>query len=402
MPDGGAGSARTSTRTVVIVGASVAGVRCATALRDAGHDGRIVLLDAEDETPYDKPPLSKNLAPDDGVPLLVERGVLGARGIEFHGGRPAVGLDLSRRVVETSDGVIAFDDLVIASGCRPRRLPAPLPPRATYVRTKDDWARLREAVARGGRLLVVGAGFLGLETAAAARRQGMQVTVFDVAPQVLRRGVPASAAEIIAAGHREEGVELRLGISSPTVDGDAGGAVVDGVAGDFAIVSIGAVPAVDWLAGSGLALDDGVVCDSGLRAGEGIWAIGDCARWHNARYGELRRTEHWTTATQHGRHVAGSIAAGTATPFGELPYVWSDQFGRRIQTVGVGGDEEITCRAPDGAPVVLSVRDDLVTGVTTIDAQAVCLKARLLLRDEDRRVDEVRGALGLGGLAPVR
>lgn len=380
---------------VVIVGASVAGVRCATALRNAGFDGEVILLDGEAGAPYDKPQLSKRLAEDTSLTLLADDATLRGQRIDFRPAVTAVGVDVSARAVETSQGLVAYDDLVIATGCSPRPLPQPLPARAGYLRSSEDWLHLKDAVRRGGRLIVVGAGFLGLEAAAAAVSHGMEVTVVDVAPRVLMRGIVPSAADIIAARHLAEGVELALGVVAPVLEGDEHEVWVDGVRGDYALVSIGAQPNVSWLANSGLTLEDGVVCDTNLLAAPGIWAIGDCARWVNEHGGRLERHEHWTTAGRHAQHVAKSIATATRSPMAELPYVWSDQYDLKVQSVGRIGSDGMHFTSDTGAHVAISIADDQVTGVTTINAQALSMKARRLLLHEDPSVEEFLDALAI-------
>lgn len=386
------------TRRVVIVGASVAGVRCALALRERGFTGSVTLLESEDSVPYDKPQLSKHIGPVDKLALLVAAEEMRRHDIEFHPATSAVELDVAAHVVATAQEGFEFDDLVIATGCRPRPLLSGLPQRASYVRNRQDWERLRDAVRRGGRLIVVGAGFLGLETAAAAVRLGMQVTVLDVATRVLSRGVPEAVASTIAERHVAEGVELRLGADAPLLDGDDRKVWVDGLEGDFAVVSIGAVPNVEWLTGSGLRIDNGVVCDETLRAAPGIWAAGDCARWMNIRYGHLDRMEHWTTAVTHGQHVAASISRGQSSPLGEVPYVWSDQYDWRIQTVGRVGVRESHFVLASGGHVVISADGEIVTGITTINAQALSVRSRRLLQESDPSFDEAVEALGAGAL----
>jgi 3-phenylpropionate/trans-cinnamate dioxygenase ferredoxin reductase component len=355
----------------------------------------VVVLDAETGPPYDKPQLSKKLHPATELELLVEPGLLAADGIDLRPGVEALALDVDRRVVETSAGPVAYDDVVLATGSRARGLGTPLPARASSIRTRQDWNRLRGVVAVGGHLVVVGGGFLGLEAAAAATASGLEVTVVDVADRVLTRGVPAHTSARVAAKHTSVGVTLRLGVQDPVLSGDEQLVEVAGVTGTHALVAVGAVPNVEWLEGSGLALDSGVVCGTDLVAAPGVWAAGDCARWVNARYGRLERHEHWTTAVRHGQHVAASIASGTRRPMAELPYVWSDQYDWRIQSVGRLGTVEEPFVTERGAEVVVSTTDDLVTGVTTVDAPAVCLRARQLLQREDPPVATLVERLGL-------
>lgn len=386
---------------VVIVGASVAGIRCAMTLRDVAYTGAITLLESELGDPYDKPQLSKHLAPGDELTPLASETALRARDIDFRPGVAATALDVAARVLETSAGPVEYDNVVIATGCRPRALATPLPPRATYIRSKEDWKRLRRGIAPGGRLIVVGAGFLGLEAAAAATTLGISTTVVDVAPRVLTRGIPAGAAALISDRHVSEGVELRLGVSPPVLSGDGRTVAIDGVEGDCAVVAVGAVPNVEWLTGSGLMLEDGVVCDDTLVAAPGVWAAGDCARWSNPRYGAVERVEHWTTAVNQAKHVAGSIASGAPSPFGDVPYVWSDQFDWKIQTVGHPGTDEAHYLSATGGHVVVSSDHGTVTGVTTINAQALCLRSRQVLQRGDVALEHMSELLQLATLTGV-
>lgn len=392
-----------SSKRVVIVGASVAGVRCATALRSGGFSGEIRLLDAEDLTPYDKPQLSKRLGADAVLDTLVSADELDAHRVELIGGVTATGLDVERRRLATTSGTVDYDELVIASGCHARPWPQSLPDGAGYVRNRSDWERLSAAVRGGDHLVVIGGGFLGLEVAAAARGEGVRATVVDVAERVLTRGIPRLAADLIAERHRAEGVQLCLGVHGPTVTEDGHRVrVTPDVAGDYVLVAIGAVPNTAWLADSGILLDNGIVCDAALSAAPGVWAIGDCARWDNGRYGELERHEHWTTAQRHAQQVATSIVGGKAVPVREVGYVWSDQFDWKIQSVGRQGNNEEHYAAANGGQVFLSLDDTgKVTGVTTINAPGHSVRARRLLADTDPERSVVAAALGLDGLARV-
>lgn len=392
----GQSSSTVDDRTVVVVGASVAGTRCAMTLRDNGFSGSIVLIDPEEGDPYDKPQLSKHFELDRELELLVTSAVLRDRDIDFRSGVVAVGVDVDQRLLHTSEGPVAFDELVIATGCRARRLPYDLPQRASYVRTRSDGAELTEAVERGGRLLVLGGGFLGLEAAAAAASRGMEVTVVDVAPRILTRGIPESAARLIAEKHAAEGVRFSLGVEDPVLAGDEDTVWIGDVEADYAVVSIGALPNAEWLADSGLSLNDGVVCDENLAAAPGVWAAGDVARWTNVRSGRPERHEHWTTAVRHGQRVGQAIADREAHPVGETSYVWSDQFDWKIQSVGQVGVEEFVYSMDNDEYVVVCVNESgAVCGVTTINSQARCLRARQLLQETEPAFATVVDELGL-------
>jgi 3-phenylpropionate/trans-cinnamate dioxygenase ferredoxin reductase subunit len=256
-----------------------------------------------------------------------------------------------------ADGeALGFDGLVIATGARPRRLAGQ--DRFDHVhelRTLDDSLGLRDAIASGGRrVVVIGAGFIGLEAAATARALGNDVVVLEGAAAPLIRGIGAEMGEAIADLHRAQGVEVRCGvfIEGLTTDGVqlAGGEVVPA---DVVVVGIGVTPNTHWLEGSGLRLRDGVVCDANLNAlhvsGEaipGVFAAGDVARWPNGLFDEEMRVEHWTNAAEQGAHVATNLrrlAAGEPPePYEPLPFFWSDQYEHRIQFLGRAAiDDEV-------------------------------------------------------------
>ena len=275
------------TRPIVIVGASLAGLRAAQAIRKAGHDGRVVMVGAEERAPYTRPPLSKELLAGEHEP---DRCALpgGDVDVEWRLGTTATGLDLARRELLLGDERLGFDRLLIATGARPRHWPGdPIDhlDGVFMLRDLDDALALRAAFERGPRLAVVGAGFIGCEVAATARKRGLDVTLIDVADQPMTALGPAVGARC-AEMHREHGVELRLGTG---VDGFEGAGrleavrLADGtrVEADVAVVALGAIPNTDWLADSGLELQPGVVCDATLAArdADGVFCAGDVAAW---------------------------------------------------------------------------------------------------------------------------
>jgi NADPH-dependent 2,4-dienoyl-CoA reductase/sulfur reductase-like enzyme len=332
-------------RTVVVAGASLAGLRAAETLRREGFDGRIVALSAERHLPYDRPPLSKELLagerePDDVV--LRHQGV-DDLDVDWRLGARATGLDLASREVALDDGTrVAFDGLVVATGARPRELPGqPRLPGVFTLRTLDDALALRTALEGGPRVVVIGAGFIGAEVAATCRGRGLDVTVLEALPQPMVRGLGPELGAVIAAVHRDHGVDLRCGVQVAGIEG--GGRVErvrlgDGsaVPADVVVVGVGVVPETAWLDGSGLTLGDGVVCDETCLAAPGVVAAGDVARWPNPLFGRTMRLEHWTNATEQGVHAARRLLAGDAgTAFAPVPFVWSDQYDRKIQAVGI-------------------------------------------------------------------
>lgn len=336
---------------VVVVGASLAGLRSAEALRREGYAGALTILGDEPHRPYDRPPLSKELLAGemDGDDIaLPGRDELDA---EWVLGDAAVALDPARRVVTTAAGrALPYDGLVIATGSAPRRLPAfdVALPNVLELRTLDDALGLRAQLTRPAgtapaRLLIVGCGFIGVEVASTARALGADVTVVSLDPPLAIAGeaVSQTAGAMLA----EHGVRLLVGRTvAETVAGDRFEAAVldDGtrLEADVVVVAIGAAPATGWLAGSGLVLDDGIVCDASLAAvgAEGIVAAGDVARWPNPLFGGMpMRVEHWTNAVEAGAAAARTLLRGSGpeTEYRAVPSVWSDHFGVRLQTVGL-------------------------------------------------------------------
>jgi NADPH-dependent 2,4-dienoyl-CoA reductase/sulfur reductase-like enzyme len=342
----------------VVVGASLAGLRAAEALRRAGHDGPLTIIGAESHRPYDRPPLSKQILTGKAEPsdtaLLVDDGL----DIEWQLGVRATGLDLDRRRVRVSAGdggsgeggdrdYVPFDRLIIATGAHPRVLRGMEPgPGVHYLRTIDDAIALRDDLARAERAVVIGAGFIGLEVAASAHQRGVEVTVLEALPVPLERAIGAEMGAAIAAMHGRHGVDVQVNVG---VEGLVGTGRIEGVrlAGgtvipaDLVVVGIGVAPTTGWLAGSGVDLADGVVSDERLRVLVGgrprpdIVAVGDVARWTHAGYGESVRVEHWTNAADQGEAAARALVEGTAAPpYTPTPYFWSDQHGAKIQFVG--------------------------------------------------------------------
>ena len=341
--------------TVAVVGASLAGLRAVETLRRDGYDGRLVLVGDEPHLPYDRPPLSKELLagevePDD---VALRRGPYDELDLDFRLGRRAVALDLASRTVELDDGQpVVFDGLVLATGSTPRVVPGtPDLPGINVLRTLDDALAIRAQLDARPRVVVVGAGFIGSEVAATCRLRGLEVTVLEALPAPLVRGLGPVLGMACGELHRDHGVDLRLGVGVAGFEG-AGrvervrlddGTAVDA---DLVVVGVGVAPATDWLATSGLTLDNGVVCDETLLAAPGVVAAGDVARWPNPLFGgESMRVEHWTNASEQGVAAARRLLYGDgAAPevFAPVPFVWSDQYDRKIQSAGAfRGDDEM-------------------------------------------------------------
>jgi NADPH-dependent 2,4-dienoyl-CoA reductase/sulfur reductase-like enzyme len=341
-------------RDVVVVGASLAGLRAVETLRTAGFDGSITVVGAESHAPYDRPPLSKRLLSGEWEPdriALRRPDEMDSLGVRWLLGTAATGLDLAGRRVLLDDGSrVAFEAAILATGAAPRTLPGQdTLPDVLVLRTLDDALSLRAKLAGGGkRVVVIGAGFIGLEVAATARQLGNHVLVLEGAPAPLERALGATMGTAVASIHADHGVEVRCGVS---VEGLTVGAVlIDGgwhEPADVVVVGIGVTPVTGWLADSGLELRDGLVCRPDLNVGVPlVYAAGDIVRWHNPLFDEEMRVEHWTNAAEQGALAAGNLlaeATGQQTaPYAPVPFFWSEQYDRRIQFLGrVGADDEL-------------------------------------------------------------
>lgn len=362
---------------IVIVGASLAGVRAAEALRDRGFGGEVTIVGAEARLPYDRPPLSKQILAGAWPP---ERTALGdaaryaALGLDFRLGEPATRLDLEGRRVHVGATSLPYDGLIVATGATPRLLPG-TPPLDGIVtlRTLDDSLALARRLEEKPRVVVIGAGFIGMEVAATARGRGASVTMVEALKHPFETTLGPRMGTICAALHRRHGVEL---LCDTRVAGFAGEGRVEGVRlscgatipADVVVVGVGVTPNTSWLASSGLTLNDGVVCDATLAtSAPGIYAAGDVARWHNPLFDERMRVEHWTNAAQQGEVAAANLLAGTgaAEPYAPVPYFWSDQYDVKIQFAGRTSDDlEIVHGSPDeGRFVALYRRGDRLWGV---------------------------------------
>ncbi|MET9514491.1 FAD-dependent oxidoreductase [Streptomyces sp. NPDC002994] len=341
-------------KTVAVVGASLAGLSAARSLRKQGYDGRLVLIGDETHRPYDRPPLSKEfLAGEideaalaleaDGEDLDAEW-VLGAR---------AVALDRGDRSVRLANGrSVAADGFVIATGSAARTLPGTDGMAGVHVlRTIEDARALREDLARGGRLVVIGGGFIGAEVASTARGLGLEVTVVEAAPTPLAGPLGAAMGGIVSSLHADQGVRLECGVGVRALSGGRRVHAVlleDGrrLPADTVVVGVGARPCVEWLEGSGIVLENGVKCDSaGGTSLSGVVAVGDCASWYDPAVGAHRRIEHWTGARERpAAAVTALLSGGTAAPEQPRPpYFWSDQYGIRIQFAGhAAGADSVT------------------------------------------------------------
>ena len=333
---------------VVIVGAGLAGLRVAERLRRAGHTGALTLVGQERHRPYDRPPLSKGFLAGADPTWLRAGDRWDALDLDLRLGVRAHELDLAAGSVTVGADRIPFDRLVIATGVRARVVPAWSLPRVHTLRTLDDAREFRCALSAARRLVVIGAGVLGSEVAAAARRLGLHVDLVDPAPTPLVTALPAALGEVIAGLHRRHGVHLHLGRGVSSIGPDAV-ELDDGsrLNADVVLVAIGAVPNTEWLEGSGLAVDDGVLTDdTGTASDPRVLALGDVAR-----RAETRRAEHWDNAASTAALVAANVLAEpeARSAARDVPYFWTDQFEVKFQLLGAVGPADVVT-VVDGSP----------------------------------------------------
>ncbi|MFF8730850.1 NAD(P)/FAD-dependent oxidoreductase [Streptomyces sp. NPDC015171] len=380
-------------RRVVVVGAGMAGVQTAVALREQGFRGGVSVIGAEPHQPYDRPPLSKAvlLGKAEDSAFDVDFEVLGVElrlGCEVHGVRPA------EHELDTESGPVPYDVLVLATGAEPITLPGTEGvPGVHLLRTLDDAERLRPVLARQHDIVVVGAGWIGAEFATAAREAGCAVTVVEAAGRPLAGALPAEVAAPMAAWYADSGTELRTHARVERVEP---GAVVlaDGtrLPAGAVVVGIGARPATAWLAGSGVELGahGEVLADARLRTSlPDVYAVGDCASFPSARYGERLLVHHWDNALQGPRTVAANILGETAAVYDPVPYFWSEQFGRFVQYAGhhAAADRLVWRGEPEGPSwTVCWLREDRLVALLAVGRPRDLAQGRRLI-EAGRRMD---------------
>lgn len=395
---------------VVIVGASLAGIHSAQALRRNHYDGRLTVIGDEHHYPYDRPPLSKHyLAGAWEVEKLRLRPAADpdALGIEWRLGATATSLDVASRSLRIDDeGSVEFDGLIIATGAAPRRLPGAELDGVHVLRSLDDATALREAFdAEPARVVVIGAGFIGAEVAATARERGLDVTMIEAAEAPLMRVLDRSAGMAVAELHRSHGVDVRLGTGATIVGSDGvatGVELSDGttIESTVIVLGIGVVPNVQWLEDSDLTIGNGVVCDARCLAAPGIVAAGDVACWPNGRFGgALTRVEQWDNAIEQGGYAARSLLAWAGgddiDPYEPIPWFWSDQYDRKIQLAGIpsGRVEMIIGSMDEGRFAQIYIDDqDQFVGALAWNRPKQAIQARQLLAAA-ASVDEARATL---------
>jgi NADPH-dependent 2,4-dienoyl-CoA reductase/sulfur reductase-like enzyme len=334
----------------LIVGGSVAGIAVAEELRSLGDTGSILIVEAQPHLPYDRPPLSKGmltgataadeLAFHDAAYYFEQR-------IEVRVGTRAAALEAAARTVEFNTGErVQARRIVLATGAHARPLAIPGVARVHLIRERDDAVALRGALKPARQLVVVGGGFIGAEVASSATALGILTTIVELAPQPFAAIVGPAVAGLMLELHHRAGVDVRCGVAverGTTIGDSLELQLTDGgrISADVVAAGLGAIPSVDWLARSGLSIDDGIVCDeSGRTSSSGVFAVGDAARWEGDG-ARGRRHEHWTSAREQARIVAHAIAGEDAPRWAEVvPYVWSDQHGRRVQIIGAPADAD--------------------------------------------------------------
>ncbi|MEV5980127.1 FAD-dependent oxidoreductase [Streptomyces sp. NPDC052114] len=378
-------------RHVVIVGAGMAGVQTAVALREQGFTGAVTLIGAEPHQPYDRPPLSKAvlLGKAEGSAFDID---FEALGIELSLGREVTGVRPADHELDTAEGPVAYDALVLATGAEPIRLPGTEGvPGVHLLRTLDDAERLRPVLAEQHDIVVVGAGWIGAEFATAAREAGCSVTVVEAAARPLAGALPEEVAAPMTGWYADSGAALRTHARVAHVEP---GAVVlsDGtrLPAGAVVVGIGARPATAWLAGSGIALGahGEVVADDHLRASApDVYAVGDCSSFPSARYGERLLVHHWDNAVQGPRTLAANIIGETPAAYDPVPYFWSEQFGRFVQYAGHHAAADRLVWRGDPAGMAWSVcwlRDGALVAVLAVGRPRDLAQGRKLIESGSR------------------
>lgn len=356
---------------IVIIGAGEAGGRTALQLRENGFDGPITLVGDEAHLPYERPPLSKEAltnAEAAGPRLIVSPDALAAAGITFLSSARAMSIDRETKTVLLANGTeLAYDKLVLATGASPRRLPAAEGiSHCVYLRTHDDSANIRARLERGGHVVIIGGGFIGLEIAASARKRGCDVTIVEAQPRLLMRGVLAEIADVIQREHESHGSRVLLGTGLRAITDTGEQARIDLADGsdllaNLVVIGIGAVPNTALAEAAGLTIENGISVDRHLRTSDrSILAVGDCASFPAELFGGRRiRLESWRSTHDHARIAAANLTGGEAVT-DAVPWFWSDQHSLSLQVAGLSDEGATTVRRElgDGAFILFSLAAD--------------------------------------------
>ncbi|MDQ2797288.1 MAG: FAD-dependent oxidoreductase [Actinomycetota bacterium] len=381
---------------LVVVGAALAGLRAAEAARQVDETCSITLVGAEVHVPYDRPPLSKELLKVDALraesEFRDETALRDELRIDLRLGAPASTLDTELHTIGVGDELIPYDKLIIATGSSARRLPGTDGLTGVHVlRTIDDSRAIRAALEQGARTVIVGAGFIGSEIASAARARGLSATVVEALATPLVRAIGPRLGAACGALHTANGTTVLCDAKVEAIEGDervervrlANGTVLDA---DLVVVGVGAIPNTGWLDGSGLAIENGIVCDEYLRTSDpDVYAAGDVARWRNPLFDRVMRIEHWTNAAEQGTRAGrNALDPEHAEPYSTVPYFWSDWYGSRIQFVGVPNDDEVEVVAGELGTdqfVALYREGERITGVLALNAQRHVMRYRKLISE---------------------
>jgi 3-phenylpropionate/trans-cinnamate dioxygenase ferredoxin reductase subunit len=363
---------------IVIVGAGVAGLSAAEALREQGYEGKVMVLGAEAAIPYERPALSKRFLDKHDLaspPALRPPPALAEMNIALHLGVAVSAIETCRQTLLTTEGrQVEYDQLLLATGAAPRRLRLPGAELGGihHLRELEDARALRSDLRPGRRVVLLGGGVIGLEVAASAAALGLSVTVLEAAPGLMGRMVPASFAGLLRELHEARGVRIRTDVHPVGFEGSSGRVrqvvLDDGehIPADVAVVGVGAIPRTELAQSAGLAVEDGIVVDERLRTSdERIFAAGDVARVWHAGMGRHIRIEQWAPAQQQGRHAAASML-GQDEPYREIPWMWSDQHELHLQATGFGFA---------GLEVVRRGSLDAGAGVAFLGLRSGCLEA---------------------------
>ncbi|WNR42847.1 NAD(P)/FAD-dependent oxidoreductase [Paenibacillus roseipurpureus] len=343
-----------STRGMVIIGGGETGASAARTLREEGWQGPITLIGQENLAPYERPPLSKGalaLGSEAAPAFILKEQTLEELSITWVREARAVKIDRDRHIVQLADGQeIAYDKLLLATGASPRKLTLEGSNTTSVMelRTFADAERLRSKLEAGRQLVVIGAGFIGLEVAASARERGCQVTVLEVGHRILMRGVPLGIAQAVEARHREAGVNFQLGVGIERIESASGEQRITLANGqelrcDAIIAGIGAIPETSLAAACGLDVGNGILVNDRLATSDPtIYAAGDCCAFPHGVYGGTRiRLEAWRNAQEGGAHAARNML-GADQPYEAIPWFWSDQYEQTLQVIGLPDASTLT------------------------------------------------------------
>jgi NADPH-dependent 2,4-dienoyl-CoA reductase/sulfur reductase-like enzyme len=381
----------TTSAGIVIVGGGLAATRTAEELRRAAYTGAITLISDETHLPYDRPPLSKDVLRGEVDDVLLKPAEFyTANDITLRLGSGAVALDTTAQTVTLANGdVIGYDELVIATGLVPKRIPSlPDLTGVRVLRTLDESLALRAHAESVRRAVVIGAGFIGCEVAASLRKLGAKVTIVEPQPAPLAAVLGRQIGDLVARLHRDEGVDVRCGVGVSGISGDrhvekvqlSDGTELDA---DVVVVGIGSRPSTDWLDGSGVQVDNGVVCDvHGRTSAPNVWAIGDVASWQDVM-GHQVRVEHWSNVAEQARVIVPAILGGDAPDVVVVPYFWSDQYDVKIQCLGEPEADDVVHVVEDDGRKFLAYyeRDGVVVGVVGGGMPGKVMKARSKIAD---------------------